>query len=269
MVSYLWFVTELKLTGCDKDVFSIIYGFNIDGETEFKGSISYIEKWTGASRRTVQRSLNKLVELNYITKREEYINGVVFPRYSINVEGVRKAREKAHCTNDTPHVNLTPPRDKMTPNNIVDNIEDNIEKSIYSDKSSYISFSPVQRQNDAGTATKTQEIFINFPLLGGSYAAIPEEWCDKQQELFGESVNVRAEIKLAMAWCESNHLKKDWKKFLNNWFSNSLAHGGSKIPYVKTESASEIQKRNEDYEKLEARRRDEEEVAAMMARGEI
>lgn len=195
---------------------------------------------------------------------------------SSSAERVRRHRERSkalQCNTDVTLCNADVTKCNIEIEKEIENTKesiDNKEESIFSDKSSNISSSyPTPQENLGIPATKTQEIFINFPLLGGSYAAIPEDWCDKQQELFGESVNVRAEIKLAMAWCESNHLKKDWKKFLNNWFSNSLAHGGSKIPYVKTESASEIQKRNEDYEKLEARRRDEEEVAAMMARGEI
>lgn len=178
MVSYLWFVTELKLTGCDKDIFSIIYGFNVDSDTEFKGSLSYLEKWTGASRRTVQRSIGKLIELHYIKKRQEIINGVAFPRYSIDVDGVGKAREKAHCTNDTPRakmttppmVKMTTPRAEMTPNNIVDNIDiDNIDTNtppVYDsrnkDESSFLSHKLPPKVDRDSKAKKEQTSFYQL-----------------------------------------------------------------------------------------------------------
>ena len=37
-----WMVKELNLTGNDLICYALIYGFSQDGETEFKGSLSYI-----------------------------------------------------------------------------------------------------------------------------------------------------------------------------------------------------------------------------------
>ena len=49
-----------------------------------------------------------------------------------------------------------------------------------------------------------------------------------------------AKIKLAIAWCKTNSFKKDWKKFLNNWFSNCLKRGGSITPYIPDEESAPI-----------------------------
>lgn len=262
-----WMVKELGLRNSELIIYSLIYSFSQAEGTSFSGSLNYLAEWTGTSKRSVIDQLKRLQERGLIEKEETFINNIKLCKYRYRKDALNfTASEK---TSPPPVKKVHHPGEKTSPNNIVDTIEDNIEESIYSDKSSYISSSPVQRQNDAGTATQKQDIFINFPLLGGSYAAIPEDWCDKQQELFGESVNVRAEIKLAMAWCESNHLKKDWKKFLNNWFGNALSHGGSKIPYVKAESHEEIKNRKEEDERQRRLQADAELVARMMRNGEI
>lgn len=81
------------------------------------------------------------------------------------------------------------------------------------------------------------------------------------QELYGNSVNIRHEIKLAMAWCKTNEYKKDWKKFLNNWFSTCLKRGGSVVPYEETERPEE--KEEEPVQMSEEDKRLEERIAAL------
>ncbi len=262
-----WMVKELGLKGSELIIYSLIYSFSQADGNYFTGSLTYLSEWTGTTKRSVIDQLKRLQERGLIEKDETYINNVKFCKYRYRKDAV----DFTTSEKTSPGVvkKLHRGGEKTSPNNIVDNIDDNIEESIYSDKSSYISSSPVQRQECADTATSSNDIFIDFPLLGGKTVAISEEWCDRQQELFGDSVNVRAEIKLARAWCESNHLKKDWKKFLNNWFGNALAHGGSKIPYVKPESHDEARKRNEDYERQMKLQADAELVARMMRNGEI
>ena len=115
--------------------------------------------------------------------------------------------------------------------------KDSIEKeSIYSDKSSYISSSfptPIDSGEEKQEQTNDNSpTFIEFPLLGGTTAPISEDWCDEKQAVYGQGgVNVRFEIQQAKEWCLSNQLKKDWKKFLNNWFMRCVSSGGSKVKY--------------------------------------
>jgi hypothetical protein len=126
--------------------------------------------------------------------------------------------------------------------------------------------SPAPSCESAAKPSQTQKIFINFPLLGGKSVDITEEWCDEMQTLYGNTVNVRDEIKLALAWCNTNTKKKDWKKFLNNWFSNCLKRGGSAVPYEPKES-EKVEKKE-----VKSRRLDilpgetEEEADARLAR---
>ena len=55
-----WMRNRLHLKGNDLIVYALIYSFSQDGESEFKGSISYITDFTGAHKNTVIRTLDKL-----------------------------------------------------------------------------------------------------------------------------------------------------------------------------------------------------------------
>lgn len=83
-----WAINRLGLKGNDLIIFSIIYGFSQDGESEFSGSIQYLCDCLNVSRPTVINSLKNLVSLGYITKRVETINGVVFNRYKVSLQVV-------------------------------------------------------------------------------------------------------------------------------------------------------------------------------------
>lgn len=58
-----WMRTELNLKGNELNLYAIIYGFTQDGETEFSGSIRYMQEWLGAeSKQTVFNTLDKLIK---------------------------------------------------------------------------------------------------------------------------------------------------------------------------------------------------------------
>lgn len=127
-----WMLNRLGLKGTALQVYAIIYGFSQDGESSFSGSLQYLVDFTGASRSTVVRALKDLVELGYVLKTENLLNGVQLNTY------------KAVCHFDTPHIKMTRGECqndmgggvkmtrgggvKMTPNNKdLDNKEDNKE----------------------------------------------------------------------------------------------------------------------------------------------
>ena len=90
-----WMISDLQLKGNELLTYALIYGFSQDGESEFKGSLKYISEFLGVSKRTAQRSIEKLVDRGIVEKRVEEISGVKFNRYM--------AHEKA----DTPIVKMT------------------------------------------------------------------------------------------------------------------------------------------------------------------
>ena len=124
------------------------------------------------------------------------------------------------------------------------------------------SFVPPLSEEKGETPAESQKIFINFPLLGGKSVDITEEWCDEQQKLFGNAVNIRDEIKLAIAWCHANHYKQKWKAFLNNWFNTCLKKGGSAVPYVPEENSEE----DKPYVAVNLRSKEEEEARVARAK---
>ncbi|MCM1297650.1 MAG: helix-turn-helix domain-containing protein [Muribaculaceae bacterium] len=66
-----WMRNRLHLKGNDLIVYALIYSFSQDGESEFKGSLSYITDFTGASRRTIISTLASLEERGLITKDDK------------------------------------------------------------------------------------------------------------------------------------------------------------------------------------------------------
>lgn len=79
-------INRLGLKGVPLSVYAIIYGFSQDGENEYTGGLQYLCDFCGGvSKPTVINALKMLVEQNYIFKREEFINGVQFNRYKVNL----------------------------------------------------------------------------------------------------------------------------------------------------------------------------------------
>lgn len=77
-----WMRTELGLSGNELIAYALIYGFSQDSETEFKGSAQYVADWCGIARENATKLLKRLVEKGFLNKRDEFINGVKFCRYS-------------------------------------------------------------------------------------------------------------------------------------------------------------------------------------------
>lgn len=75
-------IKDLKLSGNNMIIYAIIYNFcQTDGQY-FNGSLSYLAEWANCSKPTVISSLNKLIELGYIIKKEFYKNKVKYCKYS-------------------------------------------------------------------------------------------------------------------------------------------------------------------------------------------
>ena len=94
---YGWMKTVLNLVDTEKEIYAIIYGFSQDGESDFRGSISYLEEWTGKSRPHVIKCLKSLVEKKLIIKEERTVNNIQLPRYRANLE---KLTELQHNYNE-------------------------------------------------------------------------------------------------------------------------------------------------------------------------
>ncbi len=65
-----WMRNRLHLKGNDLHVYAMLYSFSQDGQSEFRGSISYMAGFTGASDRNIHRSLSRLEKYGLIEKTE-------------------------------------------------------------------------------------------------------------------------------------------------------------------------------------------------------
>ena len=83
-----WMINRLGLKGTTLNVYAIIYGFTQDGESEFTGSRQYLCDFTGATKPTIDKSLNDLVEMGLIIKISNTINNVLFNKYKVDLSKI-------------------------------------------------------------------------------------------------------------------------------------------------------------------------------------
>lgn len=124
-----WMRNILGLKGNELLVFSLIYGFSQDGVSEFRGSIKYIQEWTGASKNTVLKSLNSLVTSGLIIKRDIVLTeNLKMCAYKVSDESMYKMKHH-NCTGGA---EIEPGRCKnctgggaeIEPNNNINNTND-------------------------------------------------------------------------------------------------------------------------------------------------
>jgi len=78
-----WMSNNLGIKGVDVPVFAIIHGFTQDGSW-YTGGVKYIMSLTSASDSTIRRSLDKLVEMELIKRRQFVMNNVTFNEFQAN-----------------------------------------------------------------------------------------------------------------------------------------------------------------------------------------
>lgn len=76
-----WMVDKYHLKGNELLAYALIYGFSQDGDSEYKGSFSYLSRWLGADRATIIRVLKRLESKGLINKRQELVSGQMVNRY--------------------------------------------------------------------------------------------------------------------------------------------------------------------------------------------
>lgn len=90
-------VNDLELSGNELIAYALIYGFSQDGESYFKGSLSYVAKWLNCSKATACTILNKLADDGFLEKKEKNVNGVRlcdYTAYPIDEKVLKEIKEK-------------------------------------------------------------------------------------------------------------------------------------------------------------------------------
>ncbi len=115
-----WMLTQLKLKSNRLIIYALIYSF---GENGVHGGINYLKQWTGISKPSVQKALNRLLEKDLIEKTYIRKGSVNYCRYRIkNFTG----------KNSLPVKKLTSPGKETCPSNNIHNNNFNICDNILS-----------------------------------------------------------------------------------------------------------------------------------------
>lgn len=131
IVIQAFMINELHLKGNELLIYSIIYGFSQAENQVYSGSLQYLADWTNSNKRSIIRVLKNLIEKGLIEKEEQEINGVKFCKYKAICNSLN-----SKCQNVTRGDKMSPGRcqnvtgggDKMSPNNIDNNIYINKDK---------------------------------------------------------------------------------------------------------------------------------------------
>lgn len=113
-------VKVMKLKGNELLIYAAIYGFSQTENQAFTGSLQYLADWTNSTKQGVIKNLKSLVDKGYITKDEQYINGVKFCEY--------RTTEFNTLLNKVEYPikqSLIPPVKQSLPNNIVNDKQAN------------------------------------------------------------------------------------------------------------------------------------------------
>lgn len=80
-----WMGTRLGLRANDLICFAVIYGFSMDGKSQFRGDLNYLGDCMFASKPTVMLALEHLLVCNLILRQEDVVKGRKRCYYSTNV----------------------------------------------------------------------------------------------------------------------------------------------------------------------------------------
>ena len=72
---------DLGIGGNDLLAYALVWGFCQDGKSCFRGSLEYVARWLGVNRRTAIRVMQRLQDLQLVTKSEVNIGGVKLCEY--------------------------------------------------------------------------------------------------------------------------------------------------------------------------------------------
>lgn len=78
-----WMRNKLNLSGNELLVYATIYGFSQEENNCYSGGRQYLADWIGASVKTVQCALDRLIEKGLIDKRKKVSNNITFCEYRV------------------------------------------------------------------------------------------------------------------------------------------------------------------------------------------
>lgn len=128
-ITIQWFmINQLKLSWNELILYALIYWFSQDWNTQFRGSLSYIEDWLWVWESTVVRLLDKLIKKDLIIKQLS----TSWNLYSINPFKVTEGPCQNERATPVKMIEVSPV--KMTDNIYNNKYKDNNNNNIYTQK---------------------------------------------------------------------------------------------------------------------------------------
>lgn len=207
-----WMITDLHLKGNELLIYAVIHGFCQDGDSEFTGSVAYLQAWTGLSYQGTANVLKSLVEKGLLAKVSETRNGVIFCKYQT----------------------LYPPKNFGTPSQkSCDNIDNDIN-ALSNDKDNI--YNPKPQKFDFRKALLTAgvepEVVDAWMQVRKAKKAVNTKiaWdaIEKELHLAGENGHDANE-------CINLAVVKSWAGFKWSWMENEITPARSTRPTPGTE----------------------------------
>jgi predicted DNA-binding transcriptional regulator len=127
-----WMFNELKLSGNELLLFALIYGFSQDGVSQYRGSISYIQKALSISRNTVIKTVNGLLEKGFITKEVCSTGNLYSAKTELLGKWVVQKLNRGSAENELPSAETELVSSAETEHNINNNTNHIINNNTYS-----------------------------------------------------------------------------------------------------------------------------------------
>ena len=198
-----WMVTEYQLKGLDLQIFAIVYGLTQDEGGRFFGSISYLEEWTGAAKRTIIYALQRLTDQGLLEKNEYREKGVKHCSYIAQKPGANNDKSLVQNLHQPGAKSALGPGAKIAPNNIVQDITEDNKKKESKERSGAAapaSFPPKGLEGKRFSKPSVQDVAAYCKERGNGVDA--EAFCD-----FYES----------KGWRVGSQPMKDWRAAVRTW----------------------------------------------------
>ncbi len=250
-----WMINKLNLKSTELQIFAMIYGFTQDGKSEFKGSLSYIQDWTGVSRPTVIATLNSLINKGLIIKTT-FENG--------ETNSYRVAGSKDSLLGGSKDSLLGGSKDSLHYNNTDNNInKDRVSANPPSSSSAETSSSETSHSSSRASQSKTTSgKLISSPKTRKSVTQKVNSFirmCEKEVALKGYPVALQRELqKFFIMLGESNTLLpqttiKEQLAALDKLSADkrveavtgTLQHGWKSLVYMCDELSGKNKKKND------------------------
>lgn len=152
-------ITDLKLSGSELVLYSVIYGFTIGKNHCYTGGIEFLRKWAGIGKRGIVKSLHSLVSKGMLIKEEFYKNNIRYAKYQAAIPRNYKGGELERLGGELESQkveNQGSPKSIFTKGNIIPRETYSYPSSVVSkginvtNKDTHMSLSGSSRENQAG-----------------------------------------------------------------------------------------------------------------------